>query len=475
MAHAAGILGTTRSTFYRWLRAGKIKGMKVGRQWRFYKEDIERFLEGRGPRVDLSADIGPLLAALGEQIEHFGGDPAENGPEDGVERAVREMMRLGLATDASDLHLEAGGEQSRLRYRIDGVLHELARFDGRLHDAVVRQWKRMAACDVEETRVNQDGRVLIHLPGRDDPADIRVSVFPAHRGEAVTARFLLRSRVQFDLDWIDFSDTDRERLLRALDRPYGILIVGGPTGCGKTTTLYSSLVRLNRPEVKVMTVEDPVEYAFDGMIQTQANPAAGWTFARALRAMLRSDPDVLFVGEIRGPEVLQLAAQAALTGHLVLSALHTDDAPATLVRMVDIGLDPFVVSDATQLVLSQRLIRKLCPDCAREGRPDATRLGRLSEMAQAGGLAWDTLLATWREPVGCEQCKFTGYRGRTVVAETLEVTGEVAAAVARGASVGEIRTLAVGQGMTTMAADGLRRAAAGETSIDEVLRVAPGA
>ena len=482
MAEAIKLLKTTRPTFYRWLRSGKIKGMKLGRQWRFYREDIERFLKGEEPRVDLPADITPLIEALRKQVEAFGA--RDLSPEDAsdVERAVSLMIVLGAGMRASDIHisahLAAGSAESAamVRCRVDGVLHRVASFDIRLLPAVVEQWKRMAAVDVHEKVLPQDGRVLIK-PSQaigtrgDDLLDLRVNFLPAVLGESVTARILDRSTVALKLERIDYAPKDREKLLRAIHSPWGVVLLTGPTGSGKTTVLYACINELDAEKLKIVTVEDPVEYFLEGAVQVSLREKEGMTFQRAVRAMLRSDPDVLLVGEVRNRETLYAVVQSALTGHLVMTTLHANDAAGGLVRMVDIGVDPFVVAEATSLVMSQRLVRLLCRHCSVEDKPDAHRLDLAAELARKGGLEWHSLEPTWRKAVGCEKCGHTGYRGRTVIAEMLEVTPEIGKALRAGASLDELRRIAVSQGMTTMATDGIRRAARGETTLDEVMRV----
>jgi len=472
MKQAIRRLKTTRATFYRWLREGKVKGMKVGRQWRFYREDIERFLKGQEPRIDLPADISPLVEALRKRLGEVGGQEPEAGDSE-VSRAVNLTIALGAALGASDIHLDPGDERCRLRYRVDGALYETAAYDSRLQPPLIERWKTMAACDPHERRVPQDGRIRLKLPPGNEQIDLRVAFLPAYLGEALTVRLLRRQAVQLEVDRLGFTPRDKERLLKWAEAPWGVLLVTGPTGCGKTTVLYSLLSHVNRPGLKVMSVEDPVEYVIEGLIQAQVRRDVGLDFARILRSFLRSDPDVIMVGEIRNLDTLQISFQAALTGHLVMSTLHTDEAVAGLKRMVDMGADPFLVADATKCIVAQRLVRKLCPDCAAEEAPDAGRLGEAERRARLGGLGWDDLPKAWRKPVGCQKCKFTGYRGRQVIAEVLEVTPETSAAIRRGASLDEMRTLAVGQGMTTMSAHGVLLASRGKTSLAEVFRVAP--
>jgi general secretion pathway protein E len=481
MPAAIEILKTTQPTFYRWLRTGKLKGMKVGRQWRFYRDDIERFLKGESPIVELPGDIKPLLAALSERLKKAGVKPADREGENGVEKAVRYMIALGPALNASDVHVTSHQDPSTskpvsvVRYRIDGVLHRIAEIDPRLLPAVIEQWKRLSGCDVHDKDRPQDGRMIMSnafLGTKGDTnLDIRVSFVPTGLGESLTARFLLSVTAAFDLKRIDYAPADRERILRALGLPWGLILITGPTGSGKTTVLYSCINELARPEVKVLTIEDPVEYYLPWATQIAVKEQTGMTIERAMRAALRSDPDVIMVGEIRNSEILGIVHASSLTGHVVLSTLHTDEAVGALRRMVEMGTDAFVVADSTKLVVAQRLIRKLCPHCSVKDTPPAARLDAAAEAARKGGLNWRTLEPDWRKAVGCDKCSMTGYKGRNVIAEVLEMTPEIGRALRNNASLDELRDIAVGCGMTTMAADGIRRAAAGETTLDEVMRV----
>ena len=447
MNQAAERLKTSRATFYRWLRAGKIKGMKLGRLWRFRREDVERFLEGKEPRVDLPADLSPLIATLRRRVEELGARDVAPEDADDVTHAVSLMIRLAVALGASDLHLAphmkdpAGKAVGALSYRVDGVLHPAAEVDIRLLPALVERWVRMAACDVREKVKPQDGRILVRLN---------------------------------DLGRLGFGARDCEKLLRALDAPWGAILVVGPTGCGKTTTLYACLSHLSGPDRKIMTAEEPIEFFLPWVIQMELRPRSGVTFPVAVRAFLRSAPNVILVGEIRERETLGLVHAAALTGHLVFSTLHADGAAKALTRMVEMGADPFAIADSTRLVVAQRLIRKLCTACSQPHEPPASRLARAAELCRAGGVDWDALPKTFRGPRGCARCGHTGFKGREVVAEALEVTPGIGEALRRGAAVDELCTIAVGQGMTTLAADGVRRAATGATSLDEALRVLRG-
>jgi excisionase family DNA binding protein len=475
MDEAIELLKTTRPTFYRWLRAGKIKGMKVGRQWRFYRSEIDRFLKGEAPRVDPPVSIEPLIAELAERAREMGVEGLA-APETGnVGNAVDLIINLGAALKASDIHIEPfstrpGAETiGMIRYRIDGVLHPAVEFDLRLMPALVERFKAEAACDVRERMKPQDGRIL--LKAGEKTLDLRVCFVGTAMGEGVTVRILDSSNVMLSLERIDYAPGDRERLIKNLRSPWGLILCTGPTGSGKTTVLYSCLNQLCGPGVKTMSLEDPVEFLLPWVTQIAVDPSRGLTFEKGARAILRSDPDVIMIGEIRNRETLTVCQQAALTGHLVMTTLHTDEAASALKRMMEIGSEPFVVAESTRLILAQRLVRKLCPECSKPQGPSDGVLKHAAELARSGGLGWETLEPRFRGPTGCAACGKTGFRGRTVMAEVLEVTGEIGAAVRRGAAVEEIRAIAVGQGMTTMAADGIRRAAAGQVVLGEVLQV----
>ena len=473
MDQAIALLKTTRPTFYRWLRAGKIKGMKAGRQWRFYRADVERFVKGQQPRIELVADIQPLIVALTAKLAAVGGKKNEAEAGEPVTQAVNLMIRLGLAMHASDFHLESQTDgrvsQLHLRYRVDGVLHTAMTCDVRLLPAIIEQWKRLGHCDVNVKSVPQDGRIVLDLD--DTRVDLRLCVIPTVLWENLTARFLRQGEVQRNLDQLPYSPRDRATLRRYLQAQSGIVFCTGPTGSGKTTTLYACLQEVIKPGVKVMSVEDPVEYLLPGMTQMQINQNVGLTFSRALRSFLRSDPDVIMIGEMRDLETLHLAVQASLTGHLVLTTLHTDDAAAALTRIMDIGLPPFLVADTAKLVVAQRLVRVLCRECSVAAEPTVSQLAQAQELAKRGGLDWATLPHQFRKAVGCAKCAQTGYRGRTTITEMLEVTPTVGAAVRKGVRAEELRALAIKEGMTTMSADGIAKATAGTTTLNEVLGV----
>ena len=482
MEQAIDLLKTTRPTFYRWLRSGKIKGMKVGRQWRFYRSDIDRFMKGEEPRIGLAADITPLLDELKKHARKSGLKKFDAKDMSEVYQAVSLMLNIGVARRATDIHIcpnltdDQKGIEVSLRYRIDGVLHEIATFDVRLLPGIIEQWKRMASLDVNEKLKPQDGRILARVfdPKGDDigrMVDGRICTIPSGLGESLTARLLDSSGLMMDLDKINFTPEARAILDRHIKSPWGLILFTGPTGSGKTTALYCCLNELTGPGLKMMSIEDPIEFYLPWVTQVMVNPSHGVTFASGMKAIMRSDPDVIMIGEIMDGETLNAGLEATLNGHLVMSQMHVDEAARALKRMVDLGTDPFVISDATKLVMAQRLVRKLCPDCSAKDKPSKANLEWAKNTTNAGGLKWSSLPRNFRKAVGCEKCGGIGFKGRDIISEMLEVTPEIGIALRDNASVEEIRDLAVNQGMITIAADAIRRVTNGETTLEEAMRV----
>lgn len=477
MAEAIAMLKTSRPTFYRWLRSGKFKGLKVGRQWRFYRSDIDAFLKGSGPRIDLPVDIAPLVAQLEAALRESGGGAVPKGGagEDPASRAVALMLALAVRRNASDLHVAnhvpegAGQPEGCCRLRVDGRLQGVARFDARLVGPVVEQLKRMAACDVNEKRLPQDGRILMDMEGGSH--DLRACFLPSVLGETVTVRVLGRTSLR-KLAELPYADYDRARIEEALAAPNGLVLCTGPTGSGKTTSLYACLNTVAAPQCKVVTVEDPVEYMLP--FATQVPVHSGLSFPQALRAMLRSDPDVLLIGEIRDRETMQIALQCVLTGHLVLSSLHMTDAVGALLREVDLGVNPFLVADTPQLIIAQRLVRRLCDACAVPSAPTPGEVEGAAEWLPTGRPNPLDVNPACRKPVGCSRCASTGFKGRTMVEETLRMSPALGRALRKGASYGELRDLAVSQGMVPMAAHCVDRVARGETTLSELRRLFAG-
>ncbi len=402
--------------------------------------------------------------ALATDIERLR-DLASEAP---VIRYVNRLIAEAAELRASDIHLEPREYGLAVRYRIDGVLQEQTPPPARLAAAIVSRIKIMARLDIAERRLPQDGRIKMVIKGTG--LDLRVSTLPSIHGEGVVLRLLDREQVALDFAALGIADDTRARFLRVLDRPNGIFLVTGPTGSGKTTTLYAALQRLNDRSRKIITVEDPVEYQIEGISQTAVRPEVGLTFATALRAILRHDPDIILLGEIRDVETAEIAAQAALTGHLVLSTLHTNDAPSSLTRLLDMGLADYLVSATLNGAAAQRLVRRLCPSCS---RPDTIEPELLSRLGVDDPEAW-LAGADVRRAVGCAECHQTGYRGRTAILEILEMTDAIRRLLVERADTRTIREQARRDGMRPLLLDGLDKVRAGVTTLEEVLRVAHG-
>jgi len=381
---------------------------------------------------------------------------------------VKQLVLRAIESRASDIHVDATEDGlGRVRLRIDGVLYEQDRPPEGLFRHVVGRIKAMAAMDVAENRLPQDGRILLQLEG--GKFDLRVSTLPVAWGERVVCRVLARQNIPLGLDHVGLGDEDLARLKHFCGLPTGVVIVNGPTGCGKTTLLYSMLMEINREANCVMTVEDPVEVTFDGLAQIQIRPSIGLTFARCIRSVLRQDPDVILVGELRDLEMMNLCAQVALTGHLVYTTLHAQTSVGAIRRLIDCGLEPFLINSTLEGVVTLRLVRMLCPTCRKAADPPPAHLLPPEAAEVIAGLAD----ATFCEPVGCEACGGTGYRGRTAIFEVLTMDDRIRQAVDVPVDVAAIQNAARAGGMRTMLADGLAKAARGVTSAREVLRVVP--
>ncbi|MDP8224395.1 MAG: type II secretion system ATPase GspE [Candidatus Lernaella stagnicola] len=379
-------------------------------------------------------------------------------------RLVNHLMFRAVKERASDIHIEPFESEIVVRFRIDGVLYEVMKPPKRFQSSIASRIKIMADLNIAEKRLPQDGRIRIKIAGND--IDIRTSVIPTAHGERVVMRLLDKSSVRLDLEDLGLGGVKFDQLLDLIQRPHGILLVTGPTGSGKTTTLYAALVRRNTPDVNILTVEDPIEYQLRGIGQMQVNPKINLTFAGGLRAFLRQDPDIILIGEIRDLETAEIAVQASLTGHLVFSTLHTNDSASALTRLVDMGVEPFLVSSSLVGVMAQRLVRVLCDNCKKAVEPKPIQLKKL-------GVAPEDLNGRpIFEPVGCDACLNTGYLGRTAIYEILRVTPPVRAMVLQNVDAGTIKKQAVEKdGMLTLRMDGADKVLAGMTSIEEVLRV----
>ena len=378
-------------------------------------------------------------------------------------RLVSLIISHALAARASDIHIEPFENRLIVRYRVDGVMHEVESPPRRFSAAVISRIKIMASLDIAERRLPQDGRIKLRIQGKE--IDLRVSTVPIMHGESVVMRILDKSGTALDFATLGFDPEVLKRFLQVLMQPHGIVLVTGPTGSGKTTTLYTALDRLNNPDLKILTVEDPVEYQMEGINQIQVKPQIGLTFANALRSIVRQDPDVIMIGEIRDLETAQIAVQAALTGHMVLSTLHTNDAASTVNRLLDMGMDDYLLTSTVNGILAQRLVRTLCTHCrqAHPALPEVVEEMKLKRYTQ------DDPVMLFR-PVGCDECGGTGYVGRISIVELLVMSDAIRSLIMRHVTAGEIRQLAIIEGMQTMYENGLSKTVLGVTTIEEVLR-----
>lgn len=418
------------------------------------RRELERAYSMQDSFEDALVEVVQSGGGLIEMDLASAGADADDAP---VIKIVNDVLEQAVREGASDVHIEPFERNSQVRYRVDGQLFNVVDFPRSLHPAVVSRVKIMADMDISERRKPQDGRILIKV--LDRRVDLRVSSLPTVYGEKIVFRILDQVNAKVGLEKIGFSVDDRSLIDDILSVPYGIILVTGPTGSGKSTTLYSMLEKINRPEVNIVTVEDPVEYTIGGITQVQVNEKAGLTFSSALRSILRQDPDKIMVGEIRDTETAQLAIRAALTGHLVFSTLHTNDAPSSAIRLIDMGVPPFLVGSSLTALVAQRLLRRLCPNCRQEYTiPEAVcRSLGLKGASQA-----------WK-PVGCDRCRGTGYLGRTGIFEILIVTEEMRRRISDEASGDELRHLALDSGMKTLRSAGIEKVLAGITSLEEVL------
>jgi len=378
-----------------------------------------------------------------------------------VVKLVNYCIYNAVKEGASDIHIEPGERTLRVRYRIDGRLTEKLRPPYPMHAAVVSRIKIMAGLDIAERRLPQDGGIRVMMDKR--PIDLRVSTLPSKYGEKVVMRVIDNERGAVNLERLGFSYDTLKQWRRLISLPNGILLVTGPTGSGKSTTLYASLAELNRPDVNICTVEDPIEYALPGITQTQVNDKIGLTFATALRALLRQDPDILMVGEIRDGETARIATQAALTGHLVLSTLHTNDAPSAITRLYNLGIEPYLVGATIAGVLAQRLVRKLCQTCREQYQPPPTELRQIERFVGPVETLW--------RPRGCPRCRNRGYTGRIGIYELLVPDDAMFDKISQGAGLNEIREAAKACGMKPLRVDGMEKVKAGLTTLEEVFRV----
>ena len=378
-------------------------------------------------------------------------------------KLVNQILFQAIKLDASDIHIEPEEKNIRVRFRIDGVLHQTFSPPKRIQSALVSRIKIMADLNIAEKRLPLDGRINIKVASKS--IDLRVSTLPTSFGENVVMRILDKTKTFSGLDKLGFSQRDLGIVLQAISQPNGILLMSGPTGSGKTSTLYSILSKINTPEVSIVTVEDPVEYQLNGISQVQVNDKVGLTFATSLRSILRQDPNIIMIGETRDHETAQIAIQASLTGHLVLSTIHTNSAPATITRLIDMGIEPFLIASSISCVIAQRLIRKL-HDCKIEYLPEPAILERLGISVQ------EAKTIKFYQPKGCAECANTGYKGRIAIFEVMKMSNEIAKLTMAKTNASLITAAAQKEGMTLLVQDGIQKIKAGLTTIEEVLSVA---
>ncbi len=435
-------------------------------------EEIEQFLREYYPstfpleetmekalQMARSADTGTTIEVEEIDAERLR-ELAEEAPVVGLANSI---ITQAIAERASDIHIEPQKEDLRVRYRIDGVLHEAMRFPKGIQASLVSRFKIMAGMDIAEKRLPQDGRFSLIIEGR--PFDFRVSSYPSVFGEKIVMRILDKRSILRSLESLGMLPHTLERFEKTIHQPWGIILVTGPTGSGKSTTLYSVLNRLNTGEQNIVTLEDPVEYELPGIIQAQVNYKAGFTFAEGLRSILRQDPDIIMVGEIRDKETALLATEAALTGHLVLSTLHTNDAPSAVTRLVDMGIEPFLIASSLIGALAQRLVRVICPHCREAYKPPSEALRSLELEIETQG---EVVFYRGR---GCERCRGTGYIGRTGVFEFMVVDNEIRELILKNAPAHMIRSAATKAGMKSLKEDAFEKVLLGITTWEEVLRV----
>jgi type IV pilus assembly protein PilB len=373
------------------------------------------------------------------------------------------ILMNAIKSKASDIHIEPAEDVVRVRYRIDGILHPVLKLPVKIKNAVTSRLKILANLDISERRLPQDGRIKLKFENRE--IDFRVSTLPTLFGEKIVMRLLDKSNLQLDLTKLGFDEKPLNDFLEAIKKPYGMILVTGPTGSGKTTTLYSALTQLNKPEINIMTAEDPVEYNFFGINQVQIKEDIGLTFASALRSFLRQDPDIIMVGEIRDFETAEIAVKAALTGHLVLSTLHTNDSPSTITRLINMGVEPFLVSASLILIIAQRLARKICENCKTEQSVSENALLKI-------GFPKESIKTVkCYHGTGCHECNNTGYKGRIALYEVMPVSDEIKELILQGASAADIKREAIRLGMSTLRQSGIKKVMDGVTTIEEILRV----
>ncbi|MBN8221255.1 MAG: type II secretion system ATPase GspE [Spirochaetes bacterium] len=432
---------------------------------------IHNVYEAKSRAEDADLEMSDGLEILDDiQDLHDSTELANQAP---IIKLVNMILSNAVTEKASDIHFEPQENKFIIRFRIDGILHEMMTPPKSVQNGVISRVKIMANLNIAENRLPQDGRIRLRFSGND--IDIRVSSLPTQHGERLVLRLLNRTASKYELSSIGFEKETYEQFAEMIQQPNGIILITGPTGSGKTTTLYAALTRLNSPERNIITVEDPIEYQIEGIGQVQARAKIGFTFAEGLRSILRQDPDVIMVGEIRDEETARIAIQSSLTGHLVFSTLHTNDAPSAVTRLLDMGIEPFLVTSTCRGIMAQRLVRKLCPHCKKATSISARELTSL-------GLHYHTDKKTKKspaptgkikifEPKGCKECMNTGYRGRMGVYEFMPLTARIREMVLQRASLDDIKTRAIEEGLITLRNAALRQVVGGITSLDEAMRI----
>ena len=421
------------------------------------EQAIERLASMQQNVDERVGDIEDLSAATEDDSAT---DEEEEAP---VARIMNHIVTEAIRQGAGDIYIEPQEHDLRVRYRIDGVCQEILRSPKKIHRQLISRLKIQCGMDIAEKRIPQDGRFGVVLDGKS--VDFRVAVLPTVQGEMSVMRLLRKDAIMMSLEDLGFLEQPMERIMEAITKPYGALLVTGPTGSGKSTTLYAAINKTTKPTVNLITVEDPVEYRLEGLSQVQVHEKAGLTFAAALRSILRQDPDVVMIGEIRDKETATIAIEAALTGHLVLSTLHTNDAPSALTRLTEMGVEPFLSASAINCVLAQRLARRLCKECREEYTPDEETLQRIGFPYQPGSPP------RLYRAVGCTKCNNIGYKGRMGVHEVMTMSEDIERACVNHASGDEIARIAIAQGMKTLRDDGFEKVRMGLTSVEEIMRV----
>ena len=474
---AADFLKVSKPTFYRWLAQGKLKGFKAGQQWRFYRRDLEKFLESDEP-VAMQVDVEHLEEVVRQARKARGlapiewnepgqllapPAPGETAEESVIPRIASTIIADAIDGRASDIHIDGNADGALIRYRVDGVLTEAMTVPRKAQIAIVSRLKYLGDMDLAERRLPQNGLIRVRHHGRD--YDVRVFTVPAIFGESAIIRILDQSSVLLGFEQLGLSKLMQAAFERHLRRPQGLIVVTGPTGSGRTTTLYSALHLLNSPQKKVVTIENPVEYRLRDVMQVHVNRKAGLTFALGVRTFRYCDPDIIAVGDLEDLETAEICMQAAMTGHIVLTAMLPSEALSVITRLVDMGVEPFLLGSALSAVLAQRLLRKVCPSCKTEYKPSPAGLRRLGMSDQ------EIARTKFCRGAGCKECHNYGFYGRTGIFGLLEVDDRLREMIARGAPTAELRAAAVESGMVTMLQDGLEKAKQGVTTIEELMRV----